>query len=261
MGKSKMIYWYENEIFHDQPFLAPSISIQRADGVFESILTNDLQAYFLDRHIKRMQEAANKLGIPEKASDEVKFAVKEILAAQKFTGFGRMRINYFSDGQFFISLEPTNFDDSRSKLITYPFIRYSKSLMSGIKSTSYAESAAAVRYAQQKNFTDSLIINEIDQVVETGFSSFIYRVKNDWFTPSLKSGCLPGIIREVLLEQGIIAEQDLLKSKLPAIEAAAVLSSIRLVQLVQTIDQQVFNESQADVQFLSKTRELLLHSF
>lgn len=255
-----MIYWYKDQIYEDQPFLAPSISVQRGDGVFESILTKESSAFLLDRHLRRMREAGLKLGIETIPEKQIQSAILKLLSAKKFTGFARLRINYFSDAQFYLSLEPTELNDENSKLTIYPFVRYSKSLMSGIKSTSYAESAAAVRFAQQRKFTDSLIINELDQVVETGFSSFIYRLNDQWFTPTSQSGCLPGIIREVLIEKKIIQEQDLLKSNLSSIDSAAVLSSIRLIQLVKTIEQRDFSHSNDDLEFLRTTRELLLSS-
>ena len=57
---SNMRYWYKGKIFTDQPFLSPSLSIQRADGVFESILTQNDRIFFFDRHIERMKKAADK---------------------------------------------------------------------------------------------------------------------------------------------------------------------------------------------------------
>ena len=130
--------------------------------------------------------------------------------------------------------------------------------MSGIKSTSYAESAAAVRYAQKQNCTDSLLLNEKEQVVETGYSNFIYKLDEDWYTPTLNSGCLPGIVREVLVAEDIVKEQDLSYSNLAKIQSAGLLSSIRLIQLVSAIDTQQFAYSESDSQFVARTRQLLL---
>ena len=253
-----MKYWYKGKIFTDQPFLSPSLSIQRADGVFESILTQNDKIFFFDRHIERMKKAADKLGILDFDETSIRAGANELVKHQQNSEFNRMRINLYSDGEVYLSIEKTELTKDLATLTIYPFRKFSSGIMSGIKSTSYAESAAAVRYAQKQNCTDSLLLNEKEQVVETGYSNFIYKLDEIWYTPTLNSGCLPGIVREVLVAEDIVKEQDLSYSNLTKIQSAGLLSSIRLIQLVSAIDTQQFAYSESDSQFVARTRQMLL---
>jgi hypothetical protein len=65
-------------------------------------------------------------------------------------------------------------------------------------------------------------------------------------------------VREVLVEENFVKEQDLDYSNLAKIQSAGLLSSIRLIQLVSAIDTQKFGVSESDEQFVARTRQLLL---
>jgi hypothetical protein len=65
-------------------------------------------------------------------------------------------------------------------------------------------------------------------------------------------------VREVLVAENIVKEQDLDYSNLTKIQSAGLLSSIRLIQLVSAIDAQKFAYSESDSQFVARTRQLLL---
>ena len=104
-----MRYWYKGKIFTDQPFLSPSLSIQRADGVFESILTQNEKIFFFDLHIKRMKKAAEKLGILDFDETSIRTGANELVKHQQNSEFNRMRINLYSDGEVYLSIEKTEF--------------------------------------------------------------------------------------------------------------------------------------------------------
>jgi branched-subunit amino acid aminotransferase/4-amino-4-deoxychorismate lyase len=80
-----MRYWYKGKIFTDQPFLTPSLSIQRADGVFESILTQNDKIFFFNRHIERMKKAAGKLGIFDFDETSIRAGANELVINQRFS--------------------------------------------------------------------------------------------------------------------------------------------------------------------------------
>ncbi len=54
--------------------------------------------------------------------------------------------------------------------------------------------------AERLGAFDSLFINQHGFVTEGGRSNVFVKIRNNWFTPPLSDGVLPGIMRSVLLE-------------------------------------------------------------
>jgi branched-subunit amino acid aminotransferase/4-amino-4-deoxychorismate lyase len=67
-----------------------------------------------------------------------------------------------------------------------------------------------------------------------------YLINGRWLTPSLDAGVLPGIIREIALKERLIEEAPLTLDDLSAAEAAVALSSMKLIQPIEKIDDRVF---------------------
>lgn len=55
---------------------------------------------------------------------------------------------------------------------------------------------------------DVLLYNPLDQISETTIYNVAFYRSNRWQTPPVSSGCLPGVLRRWLLEQGRIYEAD-----------------------------------------------------
>ena len=72
-----------------------------------------------------------------------------------------------------------------------------------------------------------LLVNERAEVVETTIANLLYRLGDEWFTPPLSSGGLPGIGREVLVSSGAVSERVLPLAELSACEELAVVNSLR----------------------------------
>ena len=74
---------------------------------------------------------------------------------------------------------------------------------------------------------DVLLVNERAEVVETTIANLLYRLGDEWFTPPLASGGLPGIGREVLVSSGAVTERVLPLAQLAACDELAVVNSLR----------------------------------
>ncbi len=74
---------------------------------------------------------------------------------------------------------------------------------------------------------DVLLVNERAEVVETTIANLLYRLGDEWFTPPLASGGLPGIGREVLVSSGAVSERVLPLAQLAACDELAVVNSLR----------------------------------
>jgi para-aminobenzoate synthetase/4-amino-4-deoxychorismate lyase len=72
------------------------------------------------------------------------------------------------------------------------------------------------------------MINNSGEITESTVANVIVRLDGEWVTPPLASGCLPGVMRRVLLEAGEISEKPIAVSDLARAEAVALINSVRL---------------------------------
>ena len=75
---------------------------------------------------------------------------------------------------------------------------------------------------------DVILINTRGEIVESTISNVVIRLDGRWWTPPLDSGCLPGVYRAVLLEEGEIAERPVGVDDLSACEDLGLINSVRL---------------------------------
>jgi para-aminobenzoate synthetase / 4-amino-4-deoxychorismate lyase len=71
------------------------------------------------------------------------------------------------------------------------------------------------------------MINERAKLTEVTRANLAVRLEGRWWTPSLSSGCLPGVERARLLDLGRLSERVLHLTDLDRAEGIAVLSSLR----------------------------------
>ena len=231
--------YYRGVASEDEKILPIESSLLRGDGVFETVLSIDEKAIVWDRHYARMQKAANKILINIPAKIDIDLAIAAILKDE--IGRNRLRVVCLADGGWFLTLQPITEIAESISITRFPFIRDSRSAISGIKSLSYSESIIAIRHAENLGFADSIFLNEREEVVETGLANILILNQDGWRTPAISSGCLPGITRELLMnwfgvKEAVLNFDDLLKAK-----AVYLTSSIRLIKRVDKVEQKLYS--------------------
>ena len=83
------------------------------------------------------------------------------------------------------------------------------------------------RAARHPGADDVVLVNDRGEVTETTIANLAVRLAGRWWTPPTSSGCLPGIARGRLLEEGVLAERVLTVADLHAADALALVSSLR----------------------------------
>ncbi len=74
---------------------------------------------------------------------------------------------------------------------------------------------------------DVVLVNERGECTETTTANLAARIGERWLTPPLSSGCLPGIARAQLIEQGVLREAVLTPHQLRHADGLAVVNSLR----------------------------------
>ena len=94
-----------------------------------------------------------------------------------------------------------------AKLAWVPFVINERAATAGVKSTSYADHVLAYRHALNAGADEALMFNSQGHLAE-GSMSNVFVVKDGVVqTPSLASGCLPGVTRQLVIN--LCADLDL----------------------------------------------------
>src|SRR5204863_9295951 len=88
--------------------------------------------------------------------------------------------------------------------------RHAASVFAGTKILAWAMNLTWVEEAQSRGFDEVILLNERDEVAECTSANVFAVIDGKTCTPPLSSGCLPGVTRNVLIEEiGGVEERTL----------------------------------------------------
>ena len=223
------------------------------DGVFETVLVRDGAPFAITRHLARLQRSLAGLGIDGPSTDRVREAVDAVVAGSGVsTDFSRLRITVTSGAGPFgsdrgdatatlvVTLAAAAPWPPTTSLATVPWTRNERSAIAGLKTTSYAENAIALAEAKRHGASEAVLADTQGRLSECTGSNVFVVVDGVVHTPSLDTGCLAGVTRELVLEWGTPVA-DLRESHLPydvltTADEVFITSSTRDVHPVTRID-------------------------
>ncbi len=85
-------------------------------------------------------------------------------------------------------------------MATVAWPRNERGAVAGLKTTSYAENVVALAEAKRRGATEAVLPNTQGHLCEGTGSNVFYVVDGDLRTPTLASGCLAGVTRDLVLE-------------------------------------------------------------
>jgi branched-chain amino acid aminotransferase len=187
-------------------------------GLFETMRAYGGSTFRLDRHLARLHEAAETLGIArELTAFDLEKACHDIIKANNLAE-ARLRLTVTA-GEGDIIPNPdtcsgiTVFIVAR-KLVPLPaesyqrgyaailssYRRNSQSPLSRLKSTSYMENVLARQEARAAGVDEAVLLNEKGFVAEGSTTNISLLSCQMLITSSIEGGALPGITREAVLE-------------------------------------------------------------
>ena len=184
-------------------------------GLFETLRAYEGRPFWLDRHIARMEASAEKLRLPlNTVTALVPEAVRAVLDANNLAE-ARVRFTITPPDPFDVETRPTLIVSAQA-VTGYPPEMYEKGMtvfictdfrqsaqdpLAGHKTTSYFPRLVALRIAQERGCSEALWFTPNNLLAE-GCISNVFLVKNgELRPPPLDTPVLPGIAREVVLEQ------------------------------------------------------------
>jgi len=218
------------------------------DGVFETMKVIDGRAFALRRHLARLRRSAEGLGLVVPRSDDaLRTAVDDTIAANRLTS-GRVRLTVTggvsplgSDrgghgASVIVAVAAQAAWPPSATVVTVPWRRNEHSAVAGLKTTSYADNVVALRHAKDRGADEAIFANTSGNLCEGTGTNIFVGLDGRLCTPPLSSGCLAGIVRELLVELLEVAEVDLPIERLDDVDEAFLTSSTREVQPIAAID-------------------------
>jgi branched-subunit amino acid aminotransferase/4-amino-4-deoxychorismate lyase len=208
-------------------------AFQFGDGLFETMHASGNKVQFFYEHFDRLIRSMKllKMEIPVRFSVDtfgIQKDISKILIKNKMFKGARVRFTVFrqnggfyapetNETEYLIECSAINSDkyelDSKGMLIDlYEEMPKPINILSRIKSTSSLFNVMAGIYKTENNLDECIIINTKGNIVE-GISSNIFIIKENLIiTPSIREGCLPGIMRQKVIEmarkQGFVVQDD-----------------------------------------------------
>jgi len=219
---------FNKEIFNDQKLLlnVDDRALQYGDGIFETIIFRNYDLNLLDYHYARLIEGSKVLGfnLPDYFTYQyLKTSMIQLVEVNRLNRPVRIKVQVWrSSGGFY---EPHS--NSSNVLLTVrnqnaqnPLLK-NVGIASAVRNylTPYSQfkTSNALKYIlssleKQKLGYDDLIILDIDgHISELLYSNIFWINKDIFYTPSLETGCIRGVMRsylmDKLMEKGVQVEE------------------------------------------------------
>lgn len=218
------------------------------DGVFETLKVVDGVPFALTRHLDRLALSAAALAIDLPAVDQLRAGIAAVIDANgaRIGPLGRLRLTVthgpgvlgdpYADGgapTVFATVVPQHPWSPTSHVALSSYLRNERSALAGVKSTSYAENAIALRAAKATGADEALLLNTAGQVCEGTGSNIFLVIDGQLVTPELSSGCLNGVTRQLVVQWCGADEVALPAATLQTCSEAFLTSSTRDVHPIE----------------------------
>ena len=202
-------------------------------GTFETIKTVGGVPWALSRHMRRALNTARRNDLPFPNEELIRRAVNETIDANPFA-IGRLRILFADHG----SLVVTHQEYLEITRPAHLGVSQREQTESGIveKRYPYTENLNLLGQAQSAGFDDYLLINHEGKVAETAIANLILQIDNQWLTPPLSDGVLPGVMRALMIEKAGVLVRQIDAVQVPLIQSGFVVSSLKIAQPIAQID-------------------------
>ena len=237
-----------NGVFSDSGEVSISPFDQGANlglGVFDSLCGYDGVPFDFPKHYKRLVAGAERIGLDAPTLESLYDALIGVMAKNEFgQGRSRLRITLLAGAKHsncIVTAAAVPQRSTFSKVVVSTYRVNERSPLVGIKSTSYASNWLTYQEAQVSGADEAIMLNSQGMLCEGATSNLFLMKGETLFTPSLSSGCLPGVTRDTILEiceELVIAvrQQDLTLEDLQTCDEAFLTSSLREVQPVESVD-------------------------
>jgi len=210
------------------------------EGIFETIKSVGNRAFSLGSHIARAQRSAQELGLTIATPEQISQGVQELVASVP-QGLGMLRICFDNQGNWLAVHMPYTQQRSECDVRTHP-----QPVTGDVhKRFPYKNRLEILEQARAAGFDDAIIVNAKGNICEGSVTNLIAYIDGRWVTPPTSDVLLPGIIRQMLIENELVAIESIPADRISEITSAFFISSLRLSHAISSIDSRPLHLSRA----------------
>lgn len=253
-GAPQVRVWVDGRVVSgDEPsFSALDHGITVGDGVFETGKVVDGALFAPSRHLERMERSLAGLGLEPLDRERLQEGIDAVLALGPLP-FGRLRYTVTAGpgplgsdrapgrATYLVTAAEVPRPPRATTVAVVPWARNDVGALAGLKTTSYADNVVALAAARRAGATEAVLPNTAGYLCEGTGSNVFVVLDGVVMTPSLQSGPLAGVTRELaiewLREEGLEVVEDLLPMTiLDDADEVWITSSVRDVCAVSRIE-------------------------
>lgn len=194
--------------------------------LFETMrLRHSVGILMLERHLQRMEKAANYFGINYSEKKALAFIETE-LKSQTVNFDARLKLTLNVFGKFNLQCFRIDEPFESNQLVQFVatpvnknnIFLYHKTNFRGVYDRAQSEVPPLV---------EPILFNQESEVTETNISNIVFEVNGVLFTPPVKCGLLSGIMRTELLQNNAIKERTITKSELLEVDKVYLINALR----------------------------------
>jgi len=226
-------------------------------GVFETIKTVAGTPYALNRHMRRALDAGARVNVPIPNEERVRTGIESLLNEVKHP-VGRLRLLFNQDGTFIAVHNSYTEITHNLNLCTYS----ARINVVGVPSKTFPYSSRLdiLQEARSRGCDEAIVLNSNHDVCEGAVSNLIFYTNGMWVTPPILQGVLPGVMRALVVENLPVKVRNVDANDLSHVQAAIVISSLKIAIPVQSIDGRPMPDLQISEMFAQEIREMAVRT-
>lgn len=190
-------------------------------GLFETMLLSNSSLALIDRHLTRLCDGANTLGIPLNRSlvlQCINFFLDQLNAKSVTEGVVKVIVTAGEGGRGYQSPAeikpsiicsysnlPADLSDYRSQPLSVRYCQHrlpNNQSLAGIKHLNRLDQIIARAEWSSKSYQEGLMFSSSDNLIEAiSANVFVKNSAGDWVTPCLKLAGVAGVMRSVMIEE------------------------------------------------------------
>lgn len=200
-------------------------------SLYETIRWDEDRGYcWIERHLERLSGSAAYFGF-EYNEGMIQDALER--EAEGLTGSRRVRLELDRTGELIVATDAEELDPARwwpHPGSDYLTCSVNTTPINSASVYRFHKTTARRPYRERREMhagvAEVLLVNERGELTEGTRRNVAVQLGGTWVTPPLASGCLPGILRQVLIDERALAEEVVMVDDLTGADGLALLSSV-----------------------------------
>ncbi|MCY4135460.1 MAG: aminotransferase class IV [bacterium] len=217
------------------------------DAVFETLIIVRGMPFAARRHLERLAYSAKHLGVTVPDTEVLRDAMIAVAAANGLQE-GRLRVTVSSGTgplgsnrgdsppTATVAATPQAPWPATIAVATVDWTINERSPLAGLKTVSYGANVRALAEAVDTGASEAIFANTQGQLCEGTGSNVFLAYEGRLITPSLASGCLAGVTRQLVIELTGALEKDVPLEALASADEAFLTSTTRDVHPIHAVD-------------------------